>query len=515
MSRCGTKLRKLNVNHDKRSYFDTLSNDEIGFVVRLLSVNPLSPRWCASLDAKDIIMLYYVGGALSSFCHSYFDAVSWNPWSSRLSSEQRCLNLSDSFSKSIPNIIFDILYVAGGSFSRLCIGAEYNPKMKTVLVRRKWVDSVAPLCSRVNRLDIVTDTIGTGVYNHIVRLFGRQLATLTTTFTTWQNLSSIRRYCPALRKIEFLAMDARDAGRTRIWNQIGATLEYLAIHCFISVDSTEGAAEVRKIEKHCRRLLYIHIGIESDYGDVLAKCVASYGRQLDYAYLTCMSATDCRVVRQSCPNARFSLYSKRVSSDLLLELSDSLQDASLILDCEHLTGFHIAMSKCSNLRSLHVGRVVLDYARELFAHPLPTLTALAIWGVNHHACDILRLIALCTSGLEELSFKGIVPKIEFFSPVIRRNPLLADVSLMLDMSGEYEDAAFLVDEVEDRLQWAELRIEAIAAVFSKANRLKQLTVADKDGWQFKPTQRMKSSCRVFRFRRVYIEIDGYDVLFYN
>lgn len=125
------------------------------------------------------------------------------------------------------------------------------------------------------------------------------------------------------------------------WETVGGTLE--SFKCVGCLD--RASMHMEKIELHCRKMREIAIAIHHNEGnDALCRLLASYGKQLEWAYLKNMNESQYNVLKVACPNARFYAYITGYGYHLLASTLNVLgpQLSELFLGPEHQHDFAVS-----------------------------------------------------------------------------------------------------------------------------------------------------------------------------
>lgn len=192
-------------------------------------------------------------------------------------------------------------------------------------------------------------------------IFGKQLEVLETVITEefsgfGVGTTNIRELMVSIdlspvREVDFTYRGGQDICFEDFWETAGATLEVLTElrteHSLI--------CEINTIQRHCRNLKSISL-IEQDKEDIagITALLASYGAQLEYAYLREMNIRQIRTVANACPNARFRVgfYDTPISPACLRIHGPRLEKASIhkITAGHKRSSWKNAWGKCINLR---------------------------------------------------------------------------------------------------------------------------------------------------------------------
>lgn len=182
--------------------------------------------------------------------------------------------------------------------------------------------------------------------------------------------------------------------------KVGDTLESIRV-----VFKFYFEAEITKISRYCRKLKSVHVRMEIRSDDdspffvavsnqppfdiildrvnrALAPCLAWYGKQLEYAYLTRMNANELREVASACTDARFEVhYKKNESIYKQREILGPLFQTAYVNfreDSIHYEDIAEASNLCVNLKKLDMIAPIFNGILDLFSAPKPLLEELTL-----------------------------------------------------------------------------------------------------------------------------------------
>lgn len=157
---------------------------------------------------------------------------------------------------------------------------------------------------------------------------------------------------------------------SRLWQGIGYSLERLVLS-----ETIHPVDEAAGIKQHCRNLKSISRKWDDDDAlDAIADLLASYGDQLEYAYLSNTNEVQLKEVADACPIARFRYkdLDDGISLSAMMIIGPRLEvitRTDFEIDREDLLEWESVWDDCMNIWELHIVRCESEVAELIFSTP--------------------------------------------------------------------------------------------------------------------------------------------------
>jgi len=380
------------------SFLDTLPKDLFDNAIRFFSHLPSARNWEAHIELSDLTKLLSLRGELGSFTKSRFKTL-------RISGSKDSYEKYKKYKKYGWKLRTEpYLWTNSIDAAREFILAGGGEYLKTLVLdcglwgTEEMVRDFLKNCPNVTSLSTSYDG------NSLVKKFGSQLETLEVMNDTGYNY---RIYSTTLRD---LTMDrpSQDTGKRNLWKRIGRGLERLVISKRICAKN-----EVDNIKQHCRNLKSISIkGRDGPDRVAIANLLASYGDQLEHAYLYNMNENQIRDVTDGCTNARFHL--DNFGGDFLIFGLNAIGHRLESIKIKEYAGngdyveLTNAWNKCVNLRELSiVSGNPEDLLETIFSTPKDQLSVLELQ--LPYLRDARKVMEVCAKGtrcIERFTYLG-------------------------------------------------------------------------------------------------------------
>jgi len=300
-------------------FWDSIPKELFGNILRYFSRIPNAKKWEAYVDVHDLTTAFGCGGDLGTFLKSRFHS------------------LQISGTREYDNYRFRWMW-----------GERSDPRLWTndMAVARAFVLAGGGTSLRalyigdgVHELDHRGEILVDDFLRHCPNV--TSLSAVESRQTVWTNkFASQLISLEVIRCVPLTIPDHTSAlcelsietfqGNWDMLRRIGACLETLVVYKFI--DYQEDVTD--KIRLHCSRLKSISLkGWKHPEVAAVARLLASYGPQLEYAVLFLLDADQIRDVAAACPNARFRVYgnySGGLSPSTLHLIGDILESAYVV-----------------------------------------------------------------------------------------------------------------------------------------------------------------------------------------
>jgi len=441
-------------------YFDRLPENALDNIVRFFSASPRAHNWPNFTQLENVHGLYDVHGEMGRFMLGRFTGVHVTRDFRRNNMDLNHLGVSNEGIIACANVFLMKLASSGRvipSFQTLVVGAlQYKDE-----ARDYNLDSLSKQWPNICCLLFASRHVYQGQW---LTIFGKNLATL---YARNPNMD-IPNHCTNLRHLYLRNNTWRGINRRMFWERIGKNLETISAHFFREV----GYAE--HLTKYCPKIKRLDITGDIDRlvweQDVIAKCIASYGEQIEHAEINFTSESDLKLVKSACPNCNFSI---RVSNKH--ELRMTLAILGHQLKAVEVACFDGSLShdeppadwnSCTNIESVKADgyKTTVSEIRCLMEKPKSLLKCidLKLRCENEELKEIITLIAGGTGALKSLTLTCPDPAPDTFNMLVRRNPGLLYVKIGF---------ASVLHEVK--------KIAVIEA-FLKSPSLKKLKLDDRD-----------------------------------
>ncbi len=415
----------------RRCYLDLLPDNVLENIIRLMSASPRSSAWAERFMDPDVCTLFSLGGEMERVARECFSSLSFavesDGWSSECESRK-----SDAYQLKIWSTKISaakLMNLASPSYTAL----EIRDPLSKVLRQPAHLDEFLRKCSNVKSLYI--NSTSTRIW---LERLGPRLERLEIRAPTRTICQSISTYCTQLRELHIGEAYKSDVGRSDLWEKVGGTLEKLCVTFMFPAFK-----EIRKIQQHCRKIRWLHIPEEERINAALAECIASYGKQLEYAFLPDMNQSQLEAVVTACPNASFHMSIEEMSHGYSLKLVGSrLEKAVLFTDgVKYFRRLTKGWNACPNVKNVvFMEEVSLSYVKAMFTKPKPALMKLELvidpGAEKSTVKEIVDCIAEGTGALRylNLTIEGLADCL--FDKLVARNRSLQE---FICNAGLYDD----------------------------------------------------------------------------
>jgi len=388
--------------HDKSPptcFLDILPTEVLDNVFRFFSRLPAGELWENHIPLKRVVDLYAVGGAFIRLFRNRFRTLCisrtidcWDEnrilkWKLR---GGRMLCTSDIA------IAHDFILAGGGEFLHtLIVGRHmYDEKLHGT----ELVDNFRANCPNLASLSIQeqgsvwTSRFGENIEKYEIR--------------TPSSFSFLRQ-CTNLREVTAM-FPLNVLARPDLWEKIGKSLEALAL-----TNSRIPTKVFGSIEKYCRNIRRISVWELSEEGkEAIAKLLASYADQLQYAEIYYLKEYQWNRVLSVCTKARFNVFALGAHS-----LIPSLNIAGYQMEKISAWGmpfagdeaeFRNAWNKCVNLNELRVQLDTFERFQLVLSTPKVHLKNISIdfdLSMDENEMkNIVKILSKGTTAVEKFSF---------------------------------------------------------------------------------------------------------------
>lgn len=464
--------------------FDTLPENALDNIVRFFSGAPRAENWAAAVNLADILTLYGVDGALALFLLSRFTGVF----------------LAHDVDISIvraPATTVEYLGLPKGAV----VTSEANALQKLPASALKCIETlifVAPFSvALLEQCPNIRSLVLAGADEPPVewaKNIGHKLTSL-------ELCSDVRLMdCTNLHQITLNFVCRNDenhnVNRAMFWENLGHKLEKLSI---VVAENNEG--EISLVEKYCRNIKWIRAtGTHRAANERISECIASYGKQLEYAYLWDMTSAQLSRIKSACPAARFAACvmggdlrsSLDILGDQLKEISAKFapnwteEEGEVLLSTVH-------WDASRDLREASFfGELSISDIRTFMQAPKPLLTylELKLRPENDAANAIISAIARGTSALKNIVLRCQAPPPGAFRELISTNKALSDVT-----------SRFYGTLTDDRI------FEILEELF-ECTTLRKIEINYDSDMIYRFCPRIDSLCQSVRHRRVVVYVCG-------
>lgn len=468
-------------------YFDLLPIDTICNLTRFLSSEPNGRNWPQGISSKQISSLYAINGEYGRFVFSRFDAIYLSRDASIFHVEESGVILESN------RLAYTVLTTAGESFKTIHwddTGTLDNSNLEDDIIE------MSTLCPNLESF-----SFGYSNAEPWLLVFGERIKTLSFYYGVPPRIiEAVSSHCTNIRQLTLKEAWASYLNWSNLWEQVGNTLEKLELELL-----DEGEGELQKIENFCRKLEHVDIrsGTHSPVHG-LGRCLASYGRQLEYTTISAMEYEELKIVVEQCTNARFDIEIDDYNYfDSLRLIGNQLEKVSIVSDfdgyIERNDGTS-AWDMCSNVQEISLDDPTkIPEVEAIFNSPKLFLRAVSF--DFDESTDLKKLMSVFEAGgiktLESVEFVMLLPPPETFNKLVQMNQSLHKAEIYI------KDAE---DEEEDVL--IERAIE-ITKCFLDSPSINFLSVQDYFDELFKEVPEVQEILRVeYRHRRVQAHIFG-------
>lgn len=478
-----------------RLFLDTLDSDAAEIVVRHLSSDARSILWHQHLDICDVLMLYRLNGVLGAVCRNLFNCFYSEDDSDLVNTPKEAGICGIMDEEGRGDVLDDISKEAGASFKRLYLAS--NTALKDVQAGKD------ELCARFPN---VTELVGiVECIRNLLPYMGDRLHQLNIIDPC--NAPFDASPCVQLRELEIGNGTPSFLKNSCMWERVGARLTKLKIQIWNSPRNDNVKEQIWLIRTHCPLLRDVNVSHNNDacLTEDVAKLYASYGNQLLHAHAYYMTASQCEMVLEECPNVilGLSLRSRHGNpAPALRQTCSRLRKLELfIFDLSPMPNELLYIQEWNILESLVLVSGVhnMCFLRSFFNARFPTLTEIEI-DVSKTADqdDLLRCIARSISTLEKLRVEGLLDVPSSIDALVSANRNLAYVHLEVNMW-------HLEDELHDVAVAQMLScISNVVGIFSEAAKLREICVLLCCPFLPISNSDMREQCKLLHRRRVYV-----------
>lgn len=279
------------------SRLDGLPDEALTHIVRHLSASPSRSDWQSYVRHEDALAAVQAPGSFASIARAAFTSVTVGKLNARSREGALRWRKGVGFEGSLHlpgslSVLLEWAWAAGGSMAVLKLGRDLQ---LTDVAEGSLLDSLKDECGGLRRLDIGS------MHEHpfagkVLRALAGRLRSLS---ASHHQVPAIVKSCKGLVELSLLTAppDMRDVLRV-----VGPTLQSLKIH----VLKRRIVPTMLLTQAFCLAVTRIDFGniLESRNCTAYAALLASYGRQLRFAYIGGLSKRLCKKVVAACPNMR-------------------------------------------------------------------------------------------------------------------------------------------------------------------------------------------------------------------
>lgn len=471
----------------KRLLFDLLEDNALENVTRLTSSNPNRGDWPMGIHEDAVSVLYEIESYYEKFIASRFDSIYSSPVRNPFRGEH---DTGNGLLINNPQLAYNILMRTGENIKKIHWDdsevEDYFP----------FGDKMAELSTKCTNLESLSFGY-CDAYIPWIKTFGHQLRSVSFhNRISHDIIGAVGSHCTEICELNISPMFSLDTEWSNLWRTIGRTLQVLSLEL-----CGHGEEHLPEIEKYCRKLKRIDIRGDFPPFAGLARCLASFGDQLEYATIYFMEYEDLKHVVEKCTNARFDILLRGDNSGDSLMMGGKQLERVSFPEVPERTVERFELTKgwdsCTNMQELIIRQLVNH--RELgliFNSPKVHLRKVQL-NFNDEGIDLKKVLHAFTQGgitsLESVHFRMRFPQPNLFNKLVEMNKSLCEARLYI--FGEEPKVSTMIG-----------RFIEITRCFLDSPRMKNLFIYESNNRRtgFPSVEEMLRA--EYRHRRVHVKI---------